>query len=215
MARLKSTRRACARARTDGGMRCQARGRQRQQRAAVRPGSEAWRRQVAPRKPSIKGAGNQTVHVRWSSCGMPPHAVSMQHFPAGGVAATHAHLLSLAHIRATRFCRSRTAARMPALVSQQHKPSSARGPSHALHLHLPRLHTAAQALNVLGTPLACCCLAPKTGFYRDGFCRTGGGDYGVHVVCAQVRAPPACRRAPPPCRRSRVLSSCVHAVPSP
>jgi uncharacterized protein (DUF2237 family) len=25
-----------------------------------------------------------------------------------------------------------------------------------------------------------------TGYYRDGFCRTGGGDFGVHVVCAQV-----------------------------
>jgi len=25
-----------------------------------------------------------------------------------------------------------------------------------------------------------------TGFYRDGLCNTGGGDYGVHVVCAQV-----------------------------
>jgi uncharacterized protein (DUF2237 family) len=25
-----------------------------------------------------------------------------------------------------------------------------------------------------------------TGFYRDGCCHTGPGDYGVHVVCAQV-----------------------------
>lgn len=25
-----------------------------------------------------------------------------------------------------------------------------------------------------------------TGYYRDGFCRTGGGDFGAHVVCAQV-----------------------------
>jgi len=24
------------------------------------------------------------------------------------------------------------------------------------------------------------------GFHRDGFCSTGPGDYGVHVVCAQV-----------------------------
>lgn len=44
-----------------------------------------------------------------------------------------------------------------------------------------------QAMNVLGTPLRCCCNSPVTGYYRDGFCRTGGGDYGVHVVCAQVR----------------------------
>lgn len=46
--------------------------------------------------------------------------------------------------------------------------------------------TASPAKNVLGGPLECCCTAPMTGFYRDGFCRTGGGDYGVHVVCAQV-----------------------------
>ncbi len=26
------------------------------------------------------------------------------------------------------------------------------------------------------------------GYYRDGFCRTGGGDVGVHVVCARVTA---------------------------
>uniref|UniRef100_A0A383W0P9 DUF2237 domain-containing protein n=1 Tax=Tetradesmus obliquus TaxID=3088 RepID=A0A383W0P9_TETOB len=43
-----------------------------------------------------------------------------------------------------------------------------------------------QALNVLGTPLQCCCKSPMTGYYRDGFCRTGGGDVGAHVVCAQV-----------------------------
>ncbi len=38
--------------------------------------------------------------------------------------------------------------------------------------------------NVLGTELEPCCLAPMTGFYRDGYCRTGGTDYGVHIVCA-------------------------------
>lgn len=25
-----------------------------------------------------------------------------------------------------------------------------------------------------------------TGFRRDGFCHTGGGDHGVHVVCAKM-----------------------------
>jgi hypothetical protein len=25
-----------------------------------------------------------------------------------------------------------------------------------------------------------------TGYYRDGFCSTGAGDVGVHVVCAQL-----------------------------
>jgi hypothetical protein len=42
--------------------------------------------------------------------------------------------------------------------------------------------------NVLGGPLAPCCFAPKTGYYRDGLCRTGPTDTGRHVVCAQVTA---------------------------
>lgn len=40
------------------------------------------------------------------------------------------------------------------------------------------------AKNVLGTDLEPCCTSPMTGFYRDGFCNTGTGDYGAHVVCA-------------------------------
>lgn len=58
----------------------------------------------------------------------------------------------------------------------------------SIHQPLLLLWRFLQALNVLGTPLRCCCTSPVTGFYRDGFCRTGGGDYGVHVVCAQVCA---------------------------
>ncbi len=38
--------------------------------------------------------------------------------------------------------------------------------------------------NVLGTELQACCFEPKTGFYRDGFCKTGTEDVGTHVVCA-------------------------------
>ena len=38
--------------------------------------------------------------------------------------------------------------------------------------------------NVLGTELECCCRDPMTGFFRDGYCRTGSGDHGVHTVCA-------------------------------
>lgn len=38
--------------------------------------------------------------------------------------------------------------------------------------------------NVLGTELKACCFDPKTGFYRDGFCKTGTDDIGTHVVCA-------------------------------
>ncbi len=40
--------------------------------------------------------------------------------------------------------------------------------------------------NVLGTELKCCCRDPLTGFYRDGFCRTGPEDIGQHTVCVQV-----------------------------
>ena len=46
--------------------------------------------------------------------------------------------------------------------------------------------TDTQTRNVLGEPLAGCCDAPVTGFYRDGFCRTGQADIGRHVVCAVV-----------------------------
>lgn len=42
--------------------------------------------------------------------------------------------------------------------------------------------------NVLGDSLEACCHQPKTGFYRDGYCRTGQFDSGRHVVCAQVTA---------------------------
>ncbi|HLP88727.1 MAG TPA: DUF2237 domain-containing protein [Nostocaceae cyanobacterium] len=45
-----------------------------------------------------------------------------------------------------------------------------------------------EAKNVLGTKLELCCTSPLTGFYRDGFCQTGGQDFGMHVVCAQVTA---------------------------
>ncbi|MFK7849515.1 MAG: DUF2237 family protein [Akkermansiaceae bacterium] len=40
--------------------------------------------------------------------------------------------------------------------------------------------------NALGTALEVCCHNPTTGFYRDGYCRTGPGDHGLHTVCAQV-----------------------------
>ncbi len=44
------------------------------------------------------------------------------------------------------------------------------------------------AKNVLGGELQVCCTAPMTGFFRDGSCRTGTGDLGAHVVCAQMTA---------------------------
>jgi len=40
--------------------------------------------------------------------------------------------------------------------------------------------------NVLGGPIECCCLRPLTGYYRDGYCRTGPGDTGLHTVCIEV-----------------------------
>lgn len=42
--------------------------------------------------------------------------------------------------------------------------------------------------NVLGESLEECCTEPMTGFYRDGCCRTGADDIGLHVVCAQMTA---------------------------
>ncbi len=39
---------------------------------------------------------------------------------------------------------------------------------------------------MIGGVLEPCSTDPMTGFFRDGCCRTGGGDVGVHVVCARV-----------------------------
>ena len=39
-------------------------------------------------------------------------------------------------------------------------------------------------INVLGEPLTDCSHDPKTGYFRDGCCRTMPGDHGVHTVCA-------------------------------
>jgi uncharacterized protein (DUF2237 family) len=40
--------------------------------------------------------------------------------------------------------------------------------------------------NVLGTELETCCTDPMTGFYRDGCCRTGPDDLGLHLVCIEA-----------------------------
>ncbi len=42
------------------------------------------------------------------------------------------------------------------------------------------------AKNVLGEELKPCCRFPLTGFYRDGYCRTGEEDIGQHTVCIRV-----------------------------
>lgn len=48
--------------------------------------------------------------------------------------------------------------------------------------------TEADALNVLGEPLATCSLRPRTGYTRSGACETGENDLGSHTVCAEVTA---------------------------
>lgn len=42
--------------------------------------------------------------------------------------------------------------------------------------------------NVLGQKLESCCKFPMTGFYRDGYCRTGPEDVGRHTVCVRMTA---------------------------
>lgn len=44
------------------------------------------------------------------------------------------------------------------------------------------------AYNVFGEPLLPCCMAPATGFMRDGFCHHHSHDRGKHLLCAQVTA---------------------------
>ncbi len=41
---------------------------------------------------------------------------------------------------------------------------------------------------MLGGVLEPCGIDPLTGFYRDGTCRTGPQDAGLHVVCVEVTA---------------------------
>ena len=70
------------------------------------------------------------------------------------------------------------------------KGTSCRPEAHLCNLLIEKLlqevAVMTSARNVLGTELENCCTSPMTGFYRDGICNTGGGDFGAHVVCAQV-----------------------------
>ena len=45
---------------------------------------------------------------------------------------------------------------------------------------------AGKSKNVLGELLQPCSMNPRTGFFRDGCCKTGENDYGSHTVCVQV-----------------------------
>lgn len=42
------------------------------------------------------------------------------------------------------------------------------------------------ALNVRGEALALCSISPRTGWFRDGYCRTDEQDRGSHTVCATM-----------------------------
>lgn len=44
-------------------------------------------------------------------------------------------------------------------------------------------------LNVLGTELQACGLQPRTGWFRDGCCRSDPDDRGMHWVCAVMTEP--------------------------
>ena len=48
------------------------------------------------------------------------------------------------------------------------------------------LQPAGKQKNVLGQPLESCGVDPLTGFYRDGCCKTGPDDAGVHTICCVV-----------------------------
>lgn len=50
------------------------------------------------------------------------------------------------------------------------------------------MSAATLSLNVLGQPLEPCSLAPMTGYFRDGCCRSDPTDRGLHVVCVVLTA---------------------------
>jgi uncharacterized protein (DUF2237 family) len=41
-------------------------------------------------------------------------------------------------------------------------------------------------MNILDEPLKVCGKTPMTGYYRDGYCKTGSSDEGTHTVCSEV-----------------------------
>lgn len=40
--------------------------------------------------------------------------------------------------------------------------------------------------NIYNKKLEKCSTKPLTGFYRDGYCKTGSNDYGTHTICAKM-----------------------------
>ena len=52
--------------------------------------------------------------------------------------------------------------------------------------HQETLKNSIQQKNVYGNPLEICSLDPLTGFFRDGYSRTGDRDHGSHTICARM-----------------------------
>ena len=77
---------------------------------------------------------------------------------------------------------TKTRRRNPEHVTETDRQAA--GLPQAVGAHPLRDIMAAVSKNVLGQPLHGCCSDPLTGFYRDGFCRTGDEDLGRHTVCA-------------------------------
>jgi uncharacterized protein (DUF2237 family) len=50
----------------------------------------------------------------------------------------------------------------------------------------PKSSGASVGLSVMGRPLDPCSHRPKTGFFRDGCCKTDSSDVGPHVVCVRI-----------------------------
>lgn len=71
----------------------------------------------------------------------------------------------------------------PSISAFSLKPLARAGKNRQYWEHMPD-HIPLHSLNVLGTRLQTCCTDPMTGFHRDGLCRTGAGDHGLHTVCA-------------------------------
>ncbi|GFR52875.1 hypothetical protein Agub_g15506 [Astrephomene gubernaculifera] len=76
------------------------------------------------------------------------------------------------------ICIGRPGRRLKALARAAMRHQQTNGNGNIQAPHQPR--------NVLGGPLQCCCTSPRTGYYRDGFCRTDASDVGRHVICAKV-----------------------------
>ena len=51
---------------------------------------------------------------------------------------------------------------------------------------LPENPVGETALNVLDHPLEICSCKPKTGWFRDGTCRTDPSDFGLHTICCEM-----------------------------